>query len=113
MVTWCIPRIYDPPTSAIGSRVMYTRNTLRNHDLYVYYVCTSTCPLKEHTMHRSIVRIPAIGLGGCVAVLVEVGGGVPLVSGDAERVRSPVGFTLLVWLVVLGPVERAAYIFIA
>ena len=46
-------------------------------------------------------------------MLVGVGGGVPLVSGDADRVRSPVGCTVLVWLAVLGPVERAAYIFIA
>ena len=42
-------------------------------------------------------------------MLVGVEAGVLLVSGDAERVRSPVGSTVLVLLVVLGPVERVAY----
>ena len=38
-------------------------------------------------------------------MLVGVGGGVPLVSGDAVGVRSLVGCTVLVVLVVLGPVK--------
>ena len=38
MVTWCIPRIYDPQTSSgLSSRVVYIQNTPSNTDLYNIY----------------------------------------------------------------------------